>query len=575
MRTDENTPLIVRPELSDITEEVEETANFEELENEYQAFNLNLPKAPILIALWLGSFLASLDNTVVANMMNVVSEEFHQSEQKQWIATSFLLTNTAFQPLYGKLSDLTGRKFALLCAHFFFGIGCFLTIFANSVEQFSIARAICGIGAGGLNAVSSIVVSDICTAKDRGFYQGYANLVFAGGQYLGAPLGGFLIDAFGWRFVFAVQIPMILICFVLTWTNVNIKLAHVPKKGRFSFENLSKIDLGGSLSLIVVIGGILILTSDTSIGISNSCVVLITLASCVVFLMNELYWCKERILPFQDLWGKFGVISLLTLTSSFVAFGEIFRKPVYLQLIQNFTNSDVGVYTIFTSFASPLASFVTGWILKKTSMNLEYCSYLLIASSFIFQVFGLGLESWFLYNLPPNVGNHATTATAVQFFLDNSKVYWKFILVFTTCLSYYGYCTLLVATLVSIVFSVEKSQQATFIGLFYLWRSIGNVLGASLTLTVFEKCLDVSLFKYFKNIDDLSVYKKLIHDSSLIRKILDGQMLIDVLHIYNNSIIVAYFPSIFVVAISIVIALVFIKVTQKQMADEDFKEVSA
>ncbi|KAL6947207.1 hypothetical protein ACO0QE_002085 [Hanseniaspora vineae] len=575
MRTDENTPLIVRPELSNITEEVEATTNLEQLENEYHLFNLNLPKAPILISLWLGSFLASLDNTVVANMMNVVSEEFQQSEQKQWIATSFLLTNTAFQPLYGKLSDLIGRKYALMCANFFFGIGCFFTIFANNVTQFSIARAICGVGAGGLNAISSIVVSDICSVKDRGFYQGYANLVFAAGQFLGAPLGGFLIDAFGWRFVFAVQIPMIVICFVLTWTNVNVKLAHVPKKGRFSFDNLSRIDLGGSLSLIVVIGGILMLTSDTSTGISDFSIVLITLAACVVFTLNELYWCKERILPFEDLWGKFGVISLLTLTSSFVAFGEIFRKPVYLQLIQNFTSSDVGVYTVFTSFASPLASFVTGWILKKTSMNLEYCSYLLIASSFIFQIFGLGLESWFLYNLPPNTGDAATTATAVQFFLDNTKVYWKFILVFTTCLGYYGYCTLLVATLVSIVFSVEKSQQATFTGLFYLWRSIGNVLGASLTLTVFEKSLNVSLYRYFKKIDDLSVYKKLIHDSSLIRKILDGQMLIDVLNIYNNSIIVAYFPSIFVVVVSIVISLVFIKATQKQMNDEDIKELSA
>lgn len=79
-----------------------------------------LPKFPILFSLWLGSFLSSLDSTIVANIMNRVAEEFSESSKKQWIATSFLLTNTAFQPLYGKLSDITGRKSALLTAQFFF-----------------------------------------------------------------------------------------------------------------------------------------------------------------------------------------------------------------------------------------------------------------------------------------------------------------------------------------------------------------------------------------------------------------------------------------------------------------------
>ncbi|KAH3899738.1 related to Vacuolar basic amino acid transporter 1 [Saccharomycodes ludwigii] len=565
-KIDEQTPILIRSTPNDSEDE---PRSLEELEQIYHRENLNLTKYPILISLWLGSFLASLDNTIVANIMNKVAEEFHESEKKQWIATSFLLTNTAFQPLYGKLSDVTGRKFALVTAHIFFLLGCFLTTFSNDVFQFSLFRAVCGFGAGGISAMSSIIVSDICTAKERGVYQGYANLVFALGQFLGAPLGGFLIDSIGWRIIFAAQVPAILLCLLLAVKNINIKLAHVPKH-RFTWDNMSRIDFGGSLTLVCTIGGILFMCSTNW---NKLFLAISTLFSLSLFIINELYLCKEQILPFKKVWSKFGVTSILTLFSSFIAFGEIFRTPIFLQTVQNFSTSKTGIFLIFTSISSPVASLFTGWVLRRTRLNLEYCSYLLLFFSFIIQILGLSLELFVVkYLEPSHFVSDAATGSGISilgqnYLFPSGSFLWKVLLCISNMLIMGGYSMLLVSTLVSIVFTVEKSQQGTFTGLFYLWRSIGNVLGASLTLTVFDRSLLVGLWRYLK--DQPELFDSLIHDSSNIRKLFSGQKLLDILNIYNNSIIISYIPAYSLCLFSFVISFIFIRYFTRLLVKHD------
>ncbi|EDO15512.1 hypothetical protein Kpol_467p24, partial [Vanderwaltozyma polyspora DSM 70294] len=346
------------------------------LDEEYTKYNLSLPKFPILVSLWLGSFLSSIDSTIVANIMNKVAEEFQESQEKQWIATSFLLTNTAFQPLYGKLSDITGRKFALLTALSFFGLGCFLTSLSTNIKQFAIARAICGIGGGGINAISSITVGDICTAKDRGIYQGYANIVFGMGQLLGAPVGGLFIATIGWRALFWIQVPLVIIAIILGEMYVNIKLVHVPPPSeRFKWKNISRIDFLGSFTLVSSITCFIILISTKSNVILLS---LLSVLSFIAFIYVELYVSKDRILPFELLKGSFGCNSIATVISSYVIFGEIFRSPIYLQLVQDFSVIKTGIFLIFPAITTAIGSLVTGAILKRTKLDLAYCSYKLV-----------------------------------------------------------------------------------------------------------------------------------------------------------------------------------------------------
>ncbi|QLL30586.1 hypothetical protein HG536_0A04040 [Torulaspora globosa] len=536
---DETTSLLPIPEQEEIGD----------LEVEYHKHNLALPKLPILTSLWLGSFISSLDGTVVANIMNRVAEEFAESDRKQWIATSFLLTNTAFQPLYGKLSDVTGRKFALLTAYTFFGLGCLLTCFARNVTEFAVARAICGIGGGGINACSSITVSDICTAKERGIYQGYANIVFGLGQMLGAPIGGLFIDTVGWRAIFGIQVPVILLSAILAFKNVNIKLSHVPPvRYRFTRKNLSRIDFLGSLTLALSICGLLLICSTD---LNKKALAVLTGAAFALFLWVELCFATEAILPFKLLSGSFGLASVATVCSSFIIFGDIFRSPIYLQLIHDISVTQTGLFLIFPSIAVAAGSLAAGYVLRHSKMQLDRCAYLIVLFGIAFQLLGLTANYYLVSIVEPALsthGEHSVAAAAVRF--ASQSFSWKILFVLDSVLVGFGYACLLVATLVSIVFSIEKSQQATMTGIFYLWRSIGNVLGASLTLVIFDKSLARSLWHYMFHSDGVSYdftadeYYELLSDTSYLRSHFPPKILRGLLAVYRTAFQVSFWPNI-------------------------------
>lgn len=543
-----------------------------DIEEEYHQHNLALPKLPILVSLWLGSFVSSLDGTVVANIMNKVAEDFSESDKKQWIATSFLLTNTAFQPLYGKLSDIAGRKFALLTAYLFFGVGCLLTCFAQNVTQFSIARAICGIGGGGISACSSITVSDICTAKERGIYQGYANIVYGLGQMLGAPLGGIIIDTIGWRAIFGVQVPIIVLCAVLAIRNINIKLSHIPPVSeRFTRKNLSRIDIFGSLSLATTICGLLFLCSTD---INKIFLSIFTISSFVLFMWVELYYASERILPLELLKGSFGLCSIATVVSSFVIFGDIFRSPIYLQLVHDLSVTKTGLFMIFPSISVAAGSLITGWILRHTKTDLARCAYTIVLFGVCLQLLGLVTNYYLIGCVEPALTTEQSgPISPFTITFASGSLSWKLIYIFASVLVGFGYACLLVSTLVSIVFSIEKSQQATMTGIFYLWRSIGNVLGASLTLVIYENGLAKMLWSYMLGSKKDNSYNftkkeyyKLISDSSYLRSHFPTEVMRSLLQLYRKSFLISYLPNIGLCIIGVMASWILIKSYKKTAA---------
>lgn len=118
-----------------------------------------------------------------------IGNDLHELNRTSWIATAYLLTTTSFQPLYGKLSDIFGRKASLLFAYTIFGLGCLGCGLSTSLGQLVGARAFAGIGGGGMSTVVSILVSDLVPLRSRGSWQGVLNIVFASGAASGAPLG--------------------------------------------------------------------------------------------------------------------------------------------------------------------------------------------------------------------------------------------------------------------------------------------------------------------------------------------------------------------------------------------------
>lgn len=117
----------------------------------------------------------------------------------------YFLTLTCCQPLYGKLSDIFGRKECLLFAYVIFGLGSLGCGLAQDIWQLIIARAVAGMGGGGINAVTSILLTDVVPLRDRGVWQGYLNIIFGAGTATGAPIGGLVAESLGWRWYVVAQ----------------------------------------------------------------------------------------------------------------------------------------------------------------------------------------------------------------------------------------------------------------------------------------------------------------------------------------------------------------------------------
>lgn len=135
-----------------------------------------------------------MDNTIVVTTFGSIGSDLNALNKTSWIATAYLLTTTSFQPLYGKLSDIFGRKQVLIFAYAVFGLGCLGCGLAGSFWQIVAARAFSGIGGGGMTTVVSIVVSDLVPLRSRGTWQGVLNIIFATGMAVGGPLGKFLFS---------------------------------------------------------------------------------------------------------------------------------------------------------------------------------------------------------------------------------------------------------------------------------------------------------------------------------------------------------------------------------------------
>ncbi|KAA6415220.1 MAG: mfs multidrug transporter [Lasallia pustulata] len=159
-------------------------------------------------SLVLGVFLSAADQTIVVSTYGKIGSELQALSTSSWIATGYFLTLTSFQPLYGRLSEIFGRKPAFLFSFAVFGLGCLFCGLARTMRELIAARAFAGIGGGGMTTVVAILLSDVIPLRDRGTWQGYFNIVFAAGAGLGGPLGGVLADHIGWRWCFLIQVPL-------------------------------------------------------------------------------------------------------------------------------------------------------------------------------------------------------------------------------------------------------------------------------------------------------------------------------------------------------------------------------
>ncbi|SPC67235.1 related to multidrug resistance proteins [Ustilago sp. UG-2017b] len=422
----------------------------------------------IMGAMWIGSFLAALDGTIVATIMTSVGSEFRVSKEVGWLGTSYLLTQTAFQPLYGRASDIFGRKAATLFASIVFLIGSLLCGLSQSFWQLCAARAIAGIGGGGLTTMATLVTSDLVSLKARGTWQGLGNLVYATGAALGGPLGGALADGgLGWRWAFLVQVPLCAVHFaVVSWK------IDIPAGPGSMIEKIKRIDALGSLSLVTSVTLMLI---GLSLGGNerewSDKLVLGSLigggAVLVLFVLIERYFAREPLMPMSVLFNRTpGFVALACWFITMSQFGIIFNVPTYFSSVERTSTSYAGLHLIPNAIIASSCSLGSGLIMARTG---RYRKMLLLGGLFGF-VGPLMMCFW-----------HRRTS---EFF------YWA-----TMPFGGAAYGSILTITLVALIASVDPKDMAAATGVTYLFRATGSVLGISLSSAILQNSLQNNLEK--------------------------------------------------------------------------------
>ena len=156
----------------------------------------------------LAMFLSALDQTIVATALATIGRAYADVESLAWIVTAYLLAATAVTPLYGKLSDIHGRRPVLLGGIAIFVAGSVACALAPSMPALIAARALQGIGGGGLIALSQTIVGDAVSPRERGRYQGYFGAVFAVASIAGPVLGGVFAEHLHWSMIFWINLPL-------------------------------------------------------------------------------------------------------------------------------------------------------------------------------------------------------------------------------------------------------------------------------------------------------------------------------------------------------------------------------
>jgi EmrB/QacA subfamily drug resistance transporter len=188
--------------------------------NDHDRAPIELPhnvRIEILIAVLLGIFLAALDQTIVGTALPVIVSDLKGNEVYIWAFTAYLLTATVSGPIYGKLSDIFGRRVIFMTGVSVFLLGSILCSISGAMWQFILFRGIQGLGAGALFPVALAVIGDIFAPSERGRYQGFFGAVFGISTIVGPALGGLITDNFGWHWIFLVNVPIGAVVLVVIW----------------------------------------------------------------------------------------------------------------------------------------------------------------------------------------------------------------------------------------------------------------------------------------------------------------------------------------------------------------------
>lgn len=393
------------------------------------------------IVLLLAVFLVNSDSAILMSIFRHIAQEFDALPSSSWIINSYLVGLLVSQPLYGKLSDIFGRKPVLLIAYSFYCVGGLLGGLGFSFWSVLIGRAIAGIGNAGITVLISTLIVDLVPLEDVALWRGFVYAVNQIGRAAGPSLGGLITDYWNWRWALLYPMPLNVLCLIFIWWRMSFPPVNDdnidPNEQGETWSKLRRVDMSGAVSLAIANCSLLLFLDEAQRGMDVAKHVttivpgILWISSFGVFLLVEAFWAKEPIFPLH-LMAKRNVFSsyaiqLLQTAAQMALFTSV---PLYFRVTNGDSHTSIAIRLLFITGGTILGGLISGFSIKR-SRKYRLIIWVSIAfSNFSFLAIFLrwrGHTGWLetMYGFPVGLGFGVSLSAAyiaLTARLDSSKV---------------------------------------------------------------------------------------------------------------------------------------------------------
>lgn len=345
----------------------------------------------IIRGVLLAMFLAALDQTIVAPALPTIGSALGDVSHLSWVVTAYLLAATAVTPLYGKLADIHGRRVVLTAGITIFMVGSVLCAIAPTILTLALARAVQGLGGGGLIALAQIIIGDVVSPRERSRYQAFIASVFATASIAGPVLGGFFAEYLHWSAIFWINLPL----GVLAIAIMSRALRNLPQHHR-----RHRLDLVGAVLIVITTLLLLLALNWGGSRFPWTSPEILALLAGFVLLTGYFLWrlprVPEPLLPIDVLRDR--VVALGTCGGSFAmgAFvGLAVYVPLYFELVLGLSASQAGLALIALMIGTPIGATASGHSMAR----VQHYKRLALAGATL-AVIALGVLAWGTPGLP-------------------------------------------------------------------------------------------------------------------------------------------------------------------------------
>lgn len=315
----------------------------------------------ICFSIWLLIFILTCNVSMISTIVSSIATDLDAPRYVSWFTSAYLIAVTSLTPVAGRLSQIFTARYYLFGSVIIQAIGLLVTSQARSLAIFLLGRVLTGIGSSAVTPVAFILVTDLGSSRRRGLLFGCVNTAYTSGVASGAIIAGALDDVIGWRATFWLQIPLTLTGGIIALLSLpNSTASSMSRRDETLLEKLSRIDYLGILTLISSVVLLLYSLSSATILITP---ILLSLAGLMLFILIEMHWARDPIVPPSVLKSRGNVLTgLATIGIMTARWSILFYTPIYAMSVRGWSKATAGLMLIPTNFGFALGGMLVGWL---------------------------------------------------------------------------------------------------------------------------------------------------------------------------------------------------------------------